>query len=31
LNWDKDRAIEELAEAVKSADNYRKTSLASVL
>ena len=31
LNWDKDRAIEELAEAFKSADKYRKASIASML
>jgi hypothetical protein len=31
LNWDKDRAIEELIEAFKSANQYRKASIASIL
>lgn len=31
LNWDKDRAIEEIIEAFKTANKYRKASLASML
>jgi len=31
LNWDKDRAIEEIIESFKTADKYRKASLASML
>lgn len=31
LNWDKDRAIEELLESFKGADKYRKASIASML
>ena len=31
LNWDRDRAIEEIVQALQSADKFRKASLASML
>lgn len=31
LNWDKDRALEEVFQAFETADKYRKASLASIL
>jgi hypothetical protein len=31
LNWDKDRAIEDMIDAFKTANSYRKASIASIL